>query len=92
MHIVVSSFRCIHVIMQEVVSKMKISLLAVNEMPDGSLTCDLSYDEEAEAQMKIDLGVDELTPEALNQFVTRALEEYVLLMSSELEETDSLKE
>jgi hypothetical protein len=56
---------------------MKIEILALNEMPDGSLNADISYDDEAAEYIKSVCGVTEITPEVLSRFVSEALHNYV---------------
>lgn len=75
--------------MKEVVINMKIQVIAIKDMPDGSMSCDVDYDDEAGAQIKLDFGVDEITPEILTQVVTRALETYLAIHSEKLEAQDA---
>jgi len=56
---------------------MKIEILALNEMPDGSLNAELSYDDEAAEHIKAVCGVTEITPEVLSMFVSEALHSYI---------------
>lgn len=56
---------------------MKIQILSVNQLPDGSLNADIDYDEEAAEYIKGIYGVSELTPDVLNRFVVEALSNYI---------------
>ena len=62
---------------REIGENMKIEILALNEMPDGSLNADINYDDEAAEYIKSVCGVTELTPEVLSRFVSEALHNYV---------------
>jgi hypothetical protein len=56
---------------------MKIQILALSEMPDGSLNADIDYDEEAAEHIKSFYGVTEITPDILSRFVAEALHKYI---------------
>lgn len=56
---------------------MKIEILALNEMPDGSLNADINYDDEAAEYIKSVYGVTEITPDVLSRFVAESLHRYV---------------
>jgi hypothetical protein len=56
---------------------MKIEILALNEMPDGSLNAEVNYDDEAAEHIKAACGVTEIAPEVLSKFVAGALRSYV---------------
>lgn len=56
---------------------MKIEILALNELPDGSLNADISYDDEAAEHIKAHYGVTEITPDVLSRFVADSLHRYI---------------
>lgn len=56
---------------------MKIEILALNEMPDGSLNADINYDDEAAEYIKSVYGVTEITPDVLSRFVSDSLHKYI---------------
>lgn len=59
------------------VKNMKIEILSLKEMPDGSLNADINYDDEAAEHIKSVYGVTEITPDVLSRFVSDSLHKYI---------------